>query len=214
MSTDNYGLGPDPNAPQGGYTPPADAFPPSPAYGAVPEYGQSGPPPAPMPGYGQVPPAEPYGQVPPAPYGQPAPYGAAPVPYGYGAGPVLADWPKRALGGLIDYVLPGVVVGIFQTIGIGWLYAIVYLAYLGWIIYNTFYLGGTTGVTYGRKIAGTRLVSEATMQPIGVGQAFLRQLVHIVDAVICFVGYLFPLWDAKKQTIADKLMKTIVIVEK
>jgi hypothetical protein len=31
-----------------------------------------------------------------------------------------------------------------------------------------------------------------------------------VDSIICFVGYLFPLWDPKRQTIADKIMTTVV----
>lgn len=29
--------------------------------------------------------------------------------------------------------------------------------------------------------------------------------------MICNIGYLFPLWDPKRQTIADKIMKTVVI---
>ena len=41
--------------------------------------------------------------------------------------------------------------------------------------------------------------------------AFVRDLAHFIDGIICFIGYLFPLWDAKKQTIADKLVKTLVI---
>jgi len=41
--------------------------------------------------------------------------------------------------------------------------------------------------------------------------AFLRDLCHFIDAVICYVGFLFPLWDAKRQTLADKIMKTVVI---
>jgi hypothetical protein len=41
--------------------------------------------------------------------------------------------------------------------------------------------------------------------------AFVRDLAHIVDSVICYVGFLFPLWDAKKQTLADKIVKTVVV---
>ena len=33
---------------------------------------------------------------------------------------------------------------------------------------------------------------------------------HILDGV-CFIGYLWPIWDAKKQTFADKIMNTYVI---
>jgi uncharacterized RDD family membrane protein YckC len=33
-----------------------------------------------------------------------------------------------------------------------------------------------------------------------------------VDAIICYIGFLFPLWDSKKQTIADKIVKSVVVV--
>ena len=31
------------------------------------------------------------------------------------------------------------------------------------------------------------------------------------DSIICYIGWLFPLWDSKRQTLADKIMKTVVI---
>ena len=46
-----------------------------------------------------------------------------------------------------------------------------------------------------------------------MAMAFVRQLAHIIDSLICYIGWLFPLWDAKRQTIADKIMSTIVIDE-
>jgi hypothetical protein len=33
-----------------------------------------------------------------------------------------------------------------------------------------------------------------------------------VDSIICYVGYLFPLWDQQRQTLADKIMSTVVVV--
>ena len=56
-----------------------------------------------------------------------------------------------------------------------------------------------------------RVVDERTGQPIGFGRSVLRQLAHAVDAVICYVGFLFPLWDARRQTLADKLLKTVCV---
>ena len=38
----------------------------------------------------------------------------------------------------------------------------------------------------------------------------VRTIAHIVDSIICYIGWLFPLWDPKRQTIADKLVKTVV----
>jgi hypothetical protein len=43
--------------------------------------------------------------------------------------------------------------------------------------------------------------------------SFVRQLAHIVDGLVCNLGYLWPIWDPKKQTFADKIMGTLVIVQ-
>ncbi|UFS95226.1 RDD family protein [Nocardia huaxiensis] len=73
------------------------------------------------------------------------------------------------------------------------------------------YLEGKTGQTPGKKMVGIRLVREADGQPLGFGYAFLRRLCHIVDSLPCYIGYLWPIWDPKKQTFADKIMNTIVV---
>ncbi len=77
--------------------------------------------------------------------------------------------------------------------------------------YNRWYLAGRTGQSWGRKALSIRLVGEQTGQPIGPLLAFARDLAHFVDSVICYVGYLFPLWDKKRQTLADKIVKTVVV---
>lgn len=41
--------------------------------------------------------------------------------------------------------------------------------------------------------------------------AFVRALAHFLDALPCYIGFLFPLWDAKHQTFADKLCSTVVL---
>ncbi len=122
-----------------------------------------------------------------------------------------SDWIHRVGAYLVETV-PALVVfyiivfAIQSTI----LDIIAYLAFLGYIIYNRWILGGQ-GQSIGKKVLGMMLVSEETGQPIGTLNAFLRDICHFVDSVICYVGYLFPLWDTKRQTIADKIMKTVVI---
>ena len=140
----------------------------------------------------------------------PAGYGAPP-PAGYGAAPqaALAEWPKRAYAALIDFVGPWILAALIYR-GSTALGAILWLAALAWGIYNA-YLGGQTGQSYGKKIAGTRLLLEATGQPPGGGLGIGRFFLHIVDSIPCYVGYLWPLWDSKKQTFADKLVKTLVV---
>jgi len=55
-----------------------------------------------------------------------------------------------------------------------------------------------------------KLVGIDTDAPISPRNAFIRDLVHILDA-LTLVGYLWPRWDDKKQTFGDHIMKTIVI---
>jgi hypothetical protein len=39
----------------------------------------------------------------------------------------------------------------------------------------------------------------------------LRQLAHRVDQMVCYVGFLFPLGDAKRETLADMIMGTVCV---
>jgi uncharacterized RDD family membrane protein YckC len=163
--------------------------------------------------YPPPPPVDPYGnQPPPPPYGAPG-YGAPAVAY--------ASWIQRVGAFLIDYA-PGIVLGILSTTvgrstddnglattnAVGYLISLLSLVIWG---YNRWFQAGKTGQSWGKKALNLRLVGEQTGQPIGPLLAFARDIAHFVDGIICFVGYLFPLWDAKKQTISDKIVKTLVV---
>ena len=186
--------------------------------------------------YDAPPPPPPSGQQ--NPYGQSNPYGQ-PGQQGYGQPGAAADyahWGKRLGALLIDGLLMfltylpaviGVVIIVAGSetttvngtttienddIGAAPILLILLsgLVYLGFYIWNIFIKQGRTGYTIGKGILGIKLISEQTGQPIGAGKAFLRQLCHILDGFF-YLGYLWPLWDAKKQTFADKIMTTIVI---
>lgn len=144
----------------------------------------------------------------------PPPPGYGPPPPGYGPpdGAVageLASWGLRVQSALVDWFVPFLVAGIVYRVNavLGFL---VYLAALAWALYNA-YLQGTTGQSTGKKMAGTRLIHQQTGQPIGGGAGIGRAFVHILDGIPCYLGYLWPLWDAKKQTFADKIMSTVVV---
>ncbi|WP_327281836.1 MULTISPECIES: RDD family protein [unclassified Streptomyces] len=199
-------------------------------------YGQQ--PPQGQPGYPQqapqgVPPQYGYPQQPPQgvppqyghPQQTPPPYGAYPppaMPGMPGSGmPPLAHWGQRVGAYLLDaliiagpmYALGFIDLansddpanagpGIFFTIGI--LYA------LGMGLFQL-YKEGTTGQTTGKKVLGISLRREADGAFLGFGMAFVRKLAHIVDGIPCYLGWLWPLWDEKKQTFADKMCNTVVI---
>ena len=94
---------------------------------------------------------------------------------------------------------------VVMIIGVG-----VMLAGLGWTAYNRWMIAGRTGQSLGKRSTKIILLGEETYAPIGARNAFIRDLVHILDA-LTVVGYLWPRWDEKKQTLADQIMRTIVI---
>ncbi|WP_342781573.1 RDD family protein [Streptomyces piniterrae] len=67
------------------------------------------------------------------------------------------------------------------------------------------------GASPGKKAMKIRLVREVNGQPLGFGMALLRRICHGLDSAACSIGYLWPAWDAKGQTFADKVMRTVVI---
>ncbi|MGH9084929.1 MAG: RDD family protein [Acidimicrobiales bacterium] len=72
--------------------------------------------------------------------------------------------------------------------------------------------GGATGQTLGKRATGIRVVSASTGQPgIGVGRAIGRYFARILSAIPCALGYLWMLWDGKKQTWHDKIVGSYVV---
>jgi uncharacterized RDD family membrane protein YckC len=211
--------------PSGGYEPPSGAYEPPPPSGG------SYPPPPPPPSGGSYPPPPPasggYAPPPPGPALRALPTDS------------YTPWLTRVLAFLIDYAPIAAVYGIAwvialltqetqcvgtvsqydvsqfcysqpSTIGVlaQGLASIAILAYWVW---NYGYRQGTTGSSIGKSVLKIKVVSENSGQPIGFGLSVVRQLAHIVDAIICYIGFLFPLWDAKRQTLADKIMTTVVL---
>ena len=80
-----------------------------------------------------------------------------------------------------------------------------------YLIWNYGYRQGTTGSSIGKSVMKFRVVSEKTWQPIGFIRSLLRQLAHALDTFLCYIGYLLPLWDPRRQTLADKIMSTVCV---
>lgn len=132
----------------------------------------------------------------------------------------LAEWPQRALGLLIDagigmggflavFIVALIIGAISNVLGI--LVSLIgYLAVFGWQVWLAIQVG-ETGASPGMRLIGLKCIGADTGQPIGSGMGVVRWIAHFVDGLICFIGWLFPLWDAQKQTIADKMIGTLVI---
>ena len=96
--------------------------------------------------------------------------------------------------------------GGFIALGIGLLLV---GALIGIIVYCR--KQGRTGQTWGAKALGFKVVDQNTGQPIGAWRAFGRQLARIVSGAVFYLGYLWMLWDPKKQTWHDKIVGTVVV---
>lgn len=199
-------------------------------YGAPPPPGQTPPP------YSQQPPlyGQPYGGQ---PYGQPG-FGAPAPVYDYAhwgkrVGGYLLDSLFTLLVSVPGYGLlfGGIALGtrnmetytdpygVDHTTG-DWdnagtplviLGAVLFLLPLAFFVWNTCLRQGRTGYSLGKGIVGIRLIGESTGQPVGGGMSFVRYLVHFLDSLACYLGWLWPLWDTKRQTFADKILSTVVV---
>jgi len=224
---------PPPAAAPGTSPPPAPsapgpgAFPPP----AAPAPGGASYPPPPLPGGGSYPPPPPssggYAPPPPGPAISALPtqdytpwltralaFVIDILPYVFahaiGFGIVAATQQTSCVTDITEYTVNQYCTNQPATIGVAaqWLASVVGLFYLIW---NYGYRQGTTGSSLGKSVMKFKVVSEVTGQPIGFGSSVVRFLAHFIDAAICFIGFLFPLWDAKRQTLADKILTTVCL---
>jgi uncharacterized RDD family membrane protein YckC len=202
--------------------------------------GGAGPPSFPG-GSSDGPPAMPPPMPPPPPSYPAPPAGGYPPPQaGYAAasglpgGPPYASWGLRLGGYVIDIVILGVVQAIldaafrhtstltlhmtmtnndgtvrhnsisFVALGLGLLVD---------LVYATIFIGAA-GKTVGMMAVGVRCVRDETHEAVGYGKAFVRSLVEIIfriTVIVWIIDMLFPIWDAKRQTLHDKIVSTVVL---
>jgi uncharacterized RDD family membrane protein YckC len=94
-------------------------------------------------------------------------------------------------------------VGILILVGLG---VFVFIVWFWWGK-----LIGERGQTPGKKALSIKVVGRATGQPVGLGKGIGRGFMSYISAVPCYLGFLWMLWDADKQTWHDKVVDSIVI---
>lgn len=121
---------------------------------------------------------------------------------------------------VISFVLDELVIVPFVAVG----YVLIAQGTTGWITFGTTIVAygmsigfynrcirmGETGQSWGKLITGTKLVSERTGEPLGVGNVIIREMCHSVDFVLV-VGSLFPLFDVRRQSLGDKIAGSVVV---
>jgi uncharacterized RDD family membrane protein YckC len=148
------------------------------------------------------------------PYGAPPPMGGPAA--GFGAGN-YSPWIKRVGASVVTALATSGITSVINNIGrnAGGILAVIgLLASIFGIITSIRSLiqRGHLGYTVGDRVLGQRLVRESTGAPMGSGwSVFWRAVAHLLDALPCFIGFLWPLWDSKRQTFADKVCGTVVV---
>lgn len=67
--------------------------------------------------------------------------------------------------------------------------------------------------TPGKRLLKLKVLDEATGNKLTLGQAILRYIGYIPSAIVFGLGYLWVIWDGKKQGWHDKIAKTVVVKE-
>lgn len=138
--------------------------------------------------------------------------GAVPQPLAEWADRVVAwfmDFLLIAAAGIAVFIVVALISVISDTLG-GLLYTLATLAFsLVWLYLG--YLEGVRGQSPGKALQGLKVVKMADGQVLGAGMGIVRRIAHFIDGAICGLGYLLPLFDVNKQTIADKIVQTVVL---
>jgi Mce-associated membrane protein len=129
----------------------------------------------------------------------------------------LARWHIRAAAQAVD-LLPGVAVVVTMALvwlatperSLWWWASISVLVFVTLAtMVNRAVLPATLGWSLGRALLGIEVV-QRDGAAVGVGRLMFRELAHLLDTFSVFVGWLWPLWDSRRRTFADLLLRTEV----
>ena len=81
---------------------------------------------------------------------------------------------------------------------------LVYLLYMPWF-------WGHGGQTPGMKVLRVRVVRERDGGPVTMGQAYLRLLGFWISSAVFYLGFIWILFDGRRQGWHDKIAGTVVI---
>lgn len=166
------------------------------------------------------------GPHPPDPYGaqQPAPPPPPIAPGTGGPSGPRANFGRRLVAFLIDvliftvagWFLSALLAGTAGTTADS--QAVAGVALLLWLVltvaqiaYFVVLEGGPSGQTLGKKVMDIRVIDFSTGGPLGYGKAFVRWIGRIPSTIVCYLGYLWMLWDRERQTWHDKIANTVVV---
>lgn len=130
-----------------------------------------------------------------------------------------ASWTRQAGAYCIDLVLPvialvALVLIVDVTSAALWADIVcggLGVAIVGGVIWNIVVRQGLTGNTLGKSATCISTENVNGESRIGVMRAGARQVAHVIDTVPLLVGWLLPLRDPKRRTLADRIAGTRVV---
>jgi Mce-associated membrane protein len=133
------------------------------------------------------------------------------------AGLPLATWPARVGAFSVDVLLGLAVIAVMALSALsapwmGWLWWVFVAAAALTIVamaVNRLLLPTITGWSLGRAAFGIAVRTRDGAAP-GLLRLAGRDLAHLLDTAALFLGWLWPLWDRRRRTFADLLLRTEV----
>jgi len=116
---------------------------------------------------------------------------------------------KKEYAGFLIRLIAAIIDGIIVGIPLSFVTRAGLIRYLIPTAYAVFMLG-KYGATIGKMIFKIKVVKE-NGSSLTYSDALVRELSKILSAFIILLGYLWMLWDDKKQTWHDKIAKTEVV---
>lgn len=129
----------------------------------------------------------------------------------------VASWSARVGAFALDVLVGVAVLATLALVALAapqrsplwWVYTATAAVVVLLMAVNRLVLPAITGFSLGRAVFGIAVLTRAG-GPVGMWRLLARDLVHLLDTAALFVGWLWPLWDRRRRTFADLLLRTEV----
>jgi Mce-associated membrane protein len=128
-----------------------------------------------------------------------------------------ASWPARAGAFAVDVLLGAAVIATMALLSLSapqrgwlwWVFTVAAVLVFVLMAVNRLLLPTITGWSLGRALFGIA-VRKRDGSTVGLARLAARDLAHLLDTTALFIGWLWPLWDGRRRTFADLLLRTEV----
>ncbi len=120
----------------------------------------------------------------------------------------LADVGTRLVALIIDTLILGFVGGIVAIgarHGAGWL-----VSFIVGVAYHWYFMTQRDGQTPGKQLVGIRVV-RADGEPLTATDAIMRYIGYYINTAVLMLGWIWALFDDRRQGWHDKIANTLVI---